>query len=768
MVSGDAAATAVAVATKVGICDRLAPSGALHRGGARLDFAVAAGVLPEDKLALVDQAQRAGHAVAMTGDAVNDAPALKRAEVGIAVSAATDVAQDAASIVLTDAGLGGIVTAIETGRRVYQQMPTYTLNEIAKTFQVSLLLGVGLLVSGPFVTTPRLVRLLLFSNDFVTMSIATDRVGFSSRPDRWRVAAIASAALAVAVAWLAASFATFYVGRDVFHLGFASTQTLVFVILVFTGQATVYLVRERRHLWASRPSTWMLVHGARPPRRGAACQLRASHGACRFRVRRRVLYGRGRDDAAPRSFQGTHARPASCFEPSPSPLRPARPSPSTASLRAGPCSVRTRHRIAGRLRPVLGNPVGLRHAKEPAPSRRAVPTGDRAVECADRLTAGVFALAHSSGCRPTPADLRHNVAHLRGAAGLVRVAAARAWISPSPSPSPSPPPSPTGRGPPGWTREPPTTRARRNRGARDRPPRCRRGRSPGQRSGGGVGEVGRGNRAPNPRPGRRSCAQPGRRASTRPARPPGPRRCVQRSRMATGSRFATCGGDLDAPCRARRRAPRARRAALGAHFSGNSARRRRRTRRARARGAGLSRAARSNKSSPRRPRVVQAGGVSTTARPLPPRSSPSPRLANAALTGDSRSRRNPGAPRRRRSRPRSPAQRGCPAPSWHRRVRCARRRGLVACCVTSNDSHETHLRVAGHRTQLVVGRPVDIVRARVCPCWNGEGLTRHAIAHCRFACALFSLRWRPVLGLVTPPVPIPWRHPPANLVIGRP
>ncbi len=260
MVTGDAAPTALAVARQVGIGERLASADELraHRDGT-LDFDVAAGVLPADKLALVDRGQRAGHVVGMTGDGVNDAPALKRAEVGIAVSTATDVAKDAASLVLTGEGLSDVVAAVETGRRVYQRMLTYTLNKIAKTFQVSLFLGLGLLTTGVFVTTPRLVLLLLFANDFVTMSLATDRVGFSARPDRWKVPALSFAALGVAVPWLAVSFATYLVGRHVLDLGLAPTQTLVFVMLVATGQATVYLVRERRHLWASRPSGWLLA-----------------------------------------------------------------------------------------------------------------------------------------------------------------------------------------------------------------------------------------------------------------------------------------------------------------------------------------------------------------------------------------------------------------------------------------------------------------------------------------------------------------------------
>ena len=259
MVTGDAAPTALAVAHEVGIGERVGSVDDLRaHPDAEIDFDVIAGVLPADKLALIERAQHSGHVVGMTGDGVNDAPALKRAEVGIAVSTATDVAKGAASLVLTEEGLANVVAAVETGRRVYQRMLTYTLNKIAKTFQVSLFLGLGLLATGAFVTTPRLVLLLLFANDFVTMSLATDRVGFSSRPDRWKVPALSFAALGVAVPWLAFAFATYLVGRDVLGLGLAATQTLVFVMLVATGQATIYLVRERRHLWASRPSWWML------------------------------------------------------------------------------------------------------------------------------------------------------------------------------------------------------------------------------------------------------------------------------------------------------------------------------------------------------------------------------------------------------------------------------------------------------------------------------------------------------------------------------
>jgi len=264
MVTGDTAATARAVAARVGLGVRTCPAEALRgeRADDLLAYDVFAGIYPEDKLRLVATLQRAGHTVGMTGDGVNDAPALKQAEVGIAVQSATDVAKAAASVILTRPGLTDVVDAVEAGRRIYQRMLTYTLNKIVKTFELALFLSLGLLLTGTFVTTPHLIVLLLFTNDFVTMTIATDRVTASPRPERWDVGSLVATAGVLAAAWLAFSFAVFLVGRDVLGLELARLQTLVFCMLVFSGQATVYLVRERRRLWASAPSRWLLVASA--------------------------------------------------------------------------------------------------------------------------------------------------------------------------------------------------------------------------------------------------------------------------------------------------------------------------------------------------------------------------------------------------------------------------------------------------------------------------------------------------------------------------
>jgi H+-transporting ATPase len=261
MVTGDGPATARVIARQVGIgdrvCGRETVQGDVTTQIRQCD--VFAGALPEDKFRLVRDLQQAGRTVGMTGDGVNDAPALKQAEVGIAVANATDVAKAAASLVLTSPGLANVVAAVETSRRIYQRMLTYTLNKIIKTFEIGLLLSVGLMLTGVFVTTPKLIVLLLFTNDFVTMSIATDRVGFARTPDRWRIRPLIFTAMVLALLVLILSFGIFFWARDRLRLPLPQLQTLIFVMLVFSGQATVYMVRERRHFCSSRPSHWLLA-----------------------------------------------------------------------------------------------------------------------------------------------------------------------------------------------------------------------------------------------------------------------------------------------------------------------------------------------------------------------------------------------------------------------------------------------------------------------------------------------------------------------------
>ncbi|MBX3027308.1 plasma-membrane proton-efflux P-type ATPase [bacterium] len=260
LVTGDSLATARTVAAQVGIDGPACSAQDLRRGGAGATaYGVFAEVLPEDKFNLVRALQEAGHIVGMTGDGVNDAPALTQSEVGIAVANATDVAKASASLVLTTPGLTDMLAAIETSRRIYQRMLTYTLNKIIKTVEIAFFLTLGVIATGTFIITPLLVLLLLFTNDFVTMSIATDHVSFSRRPDRWRIRPLMENGLILASFILLLSLAVFFVGRDALHLSLPHLHTLVFLTLVFTGQGTVYLIRERGHLWQSRPSRWMVI-----------------------------------------------------------------------------------------------------------------------------------------------------------------------------------------------------------------------------------------------------------------------------------------------------------------------------------------------------------------------------------------------------------------------------------------------------------------------------------------------------------------------------
>ncbi len=184
MVTGDAAPTAATVARAIGLEGAVCPPGAISDRLRPEDFSVYAGVFPEDKFRLVKAFQRDGHTVGMCGDGVNDAPALRQAQMGIAVSTATDVAKSAASMVLTEPGLQGIVTAIKEGRSAFQRILTYTLNALVKKFELVLFLGAGLVMTGHAILTPMLMALLLITGDFLTMSLTTDRATPSRSPDR--------------------------------------------------------------------------------------------------------------------------------------------------------------------------------------------------------------------------------------------------------------------------------------------------------------------------------------------------------------------------------------------------------------------------------------------------------------------------------------------------------------------------------------------------------------------------------------------------------
>ncbi|HLY77305.1 MAG TPA: HAD-IC family P-type ATPase [Thermoplasmata archaeon] len=260
MITGDGIATARAAGRSLGLDGPVGSREDLAR--ASEEFAGFAGVYPEDKFTLVRALQGRQRIVGMTGDGVNDAPALRQAEVGVAVSNAMDVAKASAKLVLTRPGLEGIVVAVDGGRRVYRRMLTWMLNKVSRNIQLVTLLCVGFLVTGQLLTTPFLVLLMIFAGDFVTISVGTDRARISRSPDRWNVRRLVTLGVALAAGWLTLSLALLFVGVSVVHWPLPTLQTVVFLYLVFSGQATLYLVRERGPFWSSRPSPTLLVASA--------------------------------------------------------------------------------------------------------------------------------------------------------------------------------------------------------------------------------------------------------------------------------------------------------------------------------------------------------------------------------------------------------------------------------------------------------------------------------------------------------------------------
>jgi H+-transporting ATPase len=269
MLTGDNTSTALNIAEKLGITGQICDYNGLKKDGKVelkpevLNCEVYAGIFPEDKYNLVQALQKGGkEVIGMTGDGVNDAPALKQAQVGVAVSSATDVAKAAASLVLINAGLSGMITAVETGRSVYQRLFSYISNKIVKTVQIGLFLALGLLIFGKTFDIkglPLIILLLIFTNDFVTMSLSTDNVKYSLKPNKWNINELMAVSMAFSFGWLIYIFGVYIAGWKLLNLSGPALDTLIFLGLVFSGHANIFLVREKAYLWNSMPSTPLLI-----------------------------------------------------------------------------------------------------------------------------------------------------------------------------------------------------------------------------------------------------------------------------------------------------------------------------------------------------------------------------------------------------------------------------------------------------------------------------------------------------------------------------
>jgi H+-transporting ATPase len=266
MVTGDQLAIAKETARQLGLGDRILDASALddgHGGAAGLAGKIEsadgfAQVFPEHKFRIVEVLQQRGHFVGMTGDGVNDAPALKEADAGIAVSGATDAARAAADIALLEPGLSVIVGAVDESRKMFQRMNSYAIYRIAETLRVLFFMTLSILVFNFYPVTAVMLVLLAILNDGAILSIAYDRVQESDRPEAWNMPVVLGIASVLGLAGVAASFGLFYAAERVFHVGREAIQSLMYLKLSVAGHLTIFVTRTRKRFWQIRPAGILL------------------------------------------------------------------------------------------------------------------------------------------------------------------------------------------------------------------------------------------------------------------------------------------------------------------------------------------------------------------------------------------------------------------------------------------------------------------------------------------------------------------------------
>ena len=272
MVTGDALAIARETAKKLEMGANILDAGGLgdvkHQETAAVAESIEkadgfAQVFPEHKFHIVDVLQKLGHIVGMTGDGVNDAPALKKADCGIAVSGATDAARAAAAIVLMTPGLSVIIDAIKESRRIFQRMNSYAIYRIAETIRVLLFMTLAILVFNFYPLTAVMIVMLALLNDGAILSIAYDNVHYKDQPEAWNMGMVLGISTALGIIGVVSAFGLFYLGERVFHLDRAHIQTLMYLKLSVAGHLTIFLTRTRGPFWSIRPARvlWAAVLG---------------------------------------------------------------------------------------------------------------------------------------------------------------------------------------------------------------------------------------------------------------------------------------------------------------------------------------------------------------------------------------------------------------------------------------------------------------------------------------------------------------------------
>jgi H+-transporting ATPase len=263
MVTGDALAIAVETAKKLGmgtnILDASGFGDTKHQASAKLVKEIEsadgfAQVFPEHKFHIVEILQKHGHIVGMTGDGVNDAPALKKADCGIAVSGATDAARAAASIVLLTSGLSVIIEAIKESRKIFQRMNSYAMYRIAETLRVLLFMTLAILVFNFYPVTAVMIVMLALLNDGAILSIAYDNVHYKDQPEAWNMRMVLGISTVLGIIGVVAAFGLFFLAERVFNLDRDHIQTLMYLKLSVAGHLTIFLTRTRGRFWTIRPA----------------------------------------------------------------------------------------------------------------------------------------------------------------------------------------------------------------------------------------------------------------------------------------------------------------------------------------------------------------------------------------------------------------------------------------------------------------------------------------------------------------------------------
>jgi H+-transporting ATPase len=255
MLTGDTTSTAKAIAEQVGIGNRI---GTLKEAlSSPLDFDGFANVYPEDKYKICQSLQKLGMVVGMTGDGINDAPALKQADVGIAVSTATDVAKSAAKIVLIKPGLSDITKVIDAGHRVYRRMMTWTITKLARTAELAALLTFGFIFTGFFPVSLSLIVFIVVMNDMVTLTLGTDKAWPTRIPEKWDMPQLAKITAIFTIGWLALGLGLLWFYLKVQNLSTAQISSLMFLYLIYSAMETILMTRTRDPFWSFAPSKWV-------------------------------------------------------------------------------------------------------------------------------------------------------------------------------------------------------------------------------------------------------------------------------------------------------------------------------------------------------------------------------------------------------------------------------------------------------------------------------------------------------------------------------